>query len=120
NDIGLVVIDPLGDVLRRSDRASEGEIRAELEPLMNVIDATGVAVVGVMRVGKHGSARRPAQGLVGSSAIPAIARSVIMIAPTTVPDTPNRAILQVVKSNAGRQPQPVALEIDSTGVVTWL
>ena len=117
--IGLVVIDPLGDVLRRSDRASEGDIRTELEPLMKVIDATGVAVVGVMRVGK-GSMRRPAQSLVGSSVIPAIARSVIMLAPVVVPDTADRVILQVVKSNTGKPPQAVALEIDGSGVVTWL
>jgi putative DNA primase/helicase len=120
NDIGLVIIDPLGEVLRRSDRASEGDIRTELEPLMKVIEATGVAVVGVMRVGKGISVRRPAQGLVGSSAIPAIARSVIMIAPTPEPEAPTRAILQVVKSNASRAPQPVALDIDGSGVVAWL
>jgi hypothetical protein len=119
HDIGLVVIDPLGEVLRRSDRASEGDIRTELEPMMQVIDSTGVAVVGVMRVGT-GSIRRPAQSLVGSSVIPAIARSVIMIAPTPEPEAPTRAILQVVKSNAGRQPPPVSLRIAATGEVEWL
>lgn len=120
NDIGLVVIDPLGSILRRSDRASEGDIRAELEPLMQVIDATGVAVVGVMRVGKGGSVRRPAQSLVGSSAFPAIARSVIMIARDRSADAmPGSRVLEVVKGNYVDPPKPICLTMDASGAVHW-
>ncbi len=120
NDIRLVVIDPLGSILRRSDRASEGDIRAELEPLMRIIDHTGVAVVGVMRVGKGGSARRPAQSLVGSSAFPAIARSVIMIARDRSADTlPGARVMEVVKSNYVDPPPPISLSMDDSGAVRW-
>lgn len=119
-DISLVVIDPLGSVLRRSDRASEGDIRAELEPLMRIIEDTGVGVVGVMRVGKGGSVRRPAQSLVGSSAFPAIARSVIMIARDRSADAvPGARVLEVVKGNYVDPPKPVSLTMDASGVVQW-
>lgn len=121
HDIHLLVIDSLGSFLRNSDRASEGAVRDALNPLMEVIAATGVAVLGVMRVGKSGQGRQPAQRLVGSSAVPAIARSVIMIA--TVPgdeDHDDRVILQVVKSNYTLAPHPVELHIAANGTVQWL
>lgn len=122
HDIRLVIIDPLGSFLRRSDRASEGAIRDALQPLMNVIADTGVAVLGVMRVGKSGGPGRPAQRLVGSSAVPAIARSVIMLARVSGvdDDEPGRVVLQVVKGNYARPPQPLAVEIHDNGAVRWL
>ena len=120
-DIRMLVIDPLGSFLRRSDRASEGDIRDALQPLMTIIADTGVTVLGAMRVGKASTARRPAQRLVGSSAVPAIARSVIMIASAHGEDTtPGSAVLQVVKSNYTRPPQAVALRMDDDGTVQWL
>ncbi len=125
HDIGLVVIDSLGGVLRRADRASEGEIRDSLNPLIDVIAGTSVAVLGVMRVGKS-TRIRPAQRLVGSSAVPAIARSVIMVArddnhaDENETAEPGRAVLQVVKSNYATAPAPVALRMDTDSRVHWL
>lgn len=123
HDIRLLVIDPLGSFLRHSDRASEGAIRAALQPLMAVVAGTGVAILGVMRVGKSGQGRQPAQRLVGSSAVPAIARSVIMIA-SALGDgedgAPDRAILQVVKTNYALAPHPVELRMAGNGAVQWL
>ena len=122
HNITLIVIDSLGSFLRSSDRASEGALRDALQPLMSVIADTGVAVLGVMRVGKTGLNRRPAQRLVGSSAVPAIARSVIMIARASdeADNTSGRAILEVVKSNYVQPPPPVALRMGADGTVAWL
>jgi len=120
NHIGLVIIDPLSSLLRRADRGGESEIRAALRPLAYLAASTGVALLGTMRVGKTGRTRRPAQRLVGTSAVPAIARSVIMIAREEDDQNPDRAILQVVKSNYAAAPEPVALRIDPDGAVHWL
>lgn len=123
NEIDLVVLDPLADILRGADRFSEGDLRTRLEPFMSIVSRTGVAVLGVVRLPRSASVRRPAHSLVGASAIPALARSVLMIAPehdgTSGPDS-SRRILQVVKSNTAQPPAPVALDIDPGGVVRWL
>jgi putative DNA primase/helicase len=120
NEIDLVVLDPLADVLRGADRFSEGDLRTKLEPFMGNISRAGVAVLGVMRLPRSASIRRPAHSLVGATAIPAIARSVLMIAPEHDGTGSSRRLLQVVKSNAGQPPAPVALDIDAGGVVRWL
>src|SRR5690606_100500 len=97
-----------------ADRFSEGDLRTRLEPFMSIVSRTGVAVLGVVRLPRSASVRRPAHSLVGASAIPALARSVLMIAPEHEPDG-SRRILQVVKSNTGQPPSPVALDIDAHG-----
>jgi len=120
HNIQLLVIDPLGSFLHSSDRASEGAIRQALHPLMDVVAHTGVAVLGVMRIGKTGHGRS-AQRLVGSSAVPGIARSVIMVAnaPAEEDDPAGHVILEVVKSNYARPPHPVALHLAADSTVHW-
>lgn len=126
NRIDLLLIDPLSCLLPRAERGGESEIRAALQPLIDIATDTGVALLATMRVGKTGLARRPAQRLVGSSAVPAIARSVIMVARDEAAagegeeQEPGRAILQVVKSNYATAPAPVALRMDPGGRVHWL
>lgn len=118
NEIDLVVLDPLADILRGADRFSEGDLRTKLEPFMDMISRAGMAVLGVVRLPRSASVRRPAHSLVGASAIPALARSVLMIAPEHDGDG-SRRILQVVKSNTGQPPAPVALDVDPHGAVRW-
>lgn len=119
-DIKLIVLDPLSGLLRRLDRSSEGEVREALLPLMNTIHQTGVAVLGLLRIGKAGSVRRPAQSLIGSSAVPAIARSVLMIASDRSSDAaPGTRVIEVVKSNYANPPRPLSLTMDAAGVVHW-
>jgi putative DNA primase/helicase len=63
NAIGLVVIDPLSSYLPKSDRNNEGDIRDALQPLMGLMETTGVGVVRIMHVGKAGDGRRASQRL---------------------------------------------------------
>jgi len=119
--IRLIVIDPLAGILPRADRAGEGDVRETLRPLMEVLLDTGVALLGVTRTGKSASRRRPAHNLIGSTVIPSLARSVLMLARDRTADTaPTTRVLEVVKSNYADLPAPVALAVDATGVVQWL
>jgi len=76
HDIGLVIIDPLSSYMPKRDRNNEGDVRDALMPLQMLMEETGVAVVGVMHVGKAEGARRPSQRLMGSTAFTALARMV--------------------------------------------
>ena len=125
--IGLVVIDPLSSYLPKSDRNSEGDIRDALQPLMSLIEATSVAVVGIMHIGKSTDGRRAAQRLLGSTAFTALARSVIMLA--DVPDARQPAdaqhngkhkVLQVVKSNYAIPPAPLLFRRPRDGAIEWI
>lgn len=60
-DIDLIVIDPLSSYLPNADRNNEGDIRDALQPLQALMEETGVAVVGIMHVGKSGENRRASQ-----------------------------------------------------------
>ena len=113
NGIGLVVIDPLSSYLPKSDRNSEGDIRDALQPLMGLMEGTGVGVVGIMHVGKSGDGRRASQRLLGSTAFTALARSVLMIAdqpeerqPDDIATNGKLKVMQVVKSNYSIPPAP--------------
>jgi RecA-family ATPase len=126
HDIGLVVIDPLSSYLPKADRNSEGDIRDALQPLLSMIETTGVAVVGIMHVGKATDGRRAAQRLLGSTAFTALARSVLMLAEVPEARQPDDAdvngkqkVLQVVKSNYAIPPAPILFRRPLDAVIAW-
>lgn len=117
HDIGLVAIDPLSSYMPKADRNSEGDVRDALMPLQVLMEETGVAVIGVMHVGKADVQRRAAQRLLGSTAFTALARTVWMVhdlpdehQPGAGPDeTPvKRKVLGVVKANYSIPPRALA------------
>jgi hypothetical protein len=120
-DIGLVVIDPLSSYMPKSDRNSEGDVRDALSPLTTLMEATGVAVIGVLHVGKADGGRRVMQRLMGSTAFTAMARSVWAVhdlpkehqpEPTGPDDEqPKRKVLGVVKSNYSIPPKALVFSI---------
>ena len=127
HDIGLVVIDPLSSYLPRSDRNNEGEIRDTLQPLLGLTEETGIAVVGIMHVGKAGDGRRASQRLLGSTAFTALARSVLMIAdqpderqPEDIAEHGKLKVLQVVKSNYSIPPAPQGFRRPLDAAIRWL
>jgi putative DNA primase/helicase len=127
HDIGLVVIDPLSSYLPKADRNSEGDIRDALQPLLSMIEATGVAVVGIMHVGKSTEGRRAAQRLLGSTAFTALARSVLMLAdmpaarqPPDVLPNGKQKVLQVVKSNYAIPPAPLLFRRPLNAAIQWV
>jgi putative DNA primase/helicase len=127
HEIGLVVVDPLSSYLPSSDRNSEGDIRDALQPLMGLMERTGVAVVGVMHVGKTSDGRRVSQRLLGSTAFTAMARSVVMLAelpeeeqPEDVADGGMLKVVEVVKSNYAIAPPPRLFRRPVDGAIRWL
>ncbi|HWV24427.1 MAG TPA: AAA family ATPase [Thermomicrobiales bacterium] len=125
--IGLVIIDPLSSYLPNADRNSEGEIRDALQPLLGLTEETGVAIVGIMHVGKSGDGRRAAQRLLGSTAFTALARSVIMVAdlpddqqPDDVETGGKHKVMQVVKSNYTIPAAAQGFRRPLDGPIAWL
>jgi putative DNA primase/helicase len=127
HEIGLVVIDPLSSYLPRADRNSEGDIRDALQPLLGLMESTGVGIVGVMHIGKAGAGRRASQRLLGSTAFTALARSVLMLAdvpderqPEDVALAGKLKVLQVVKSNYSIPPAPMLFRRPLDAPVLWM
>lgn len=114
--IDLLVIDPLTTVMPGADRNAEGAIRDLLTPLVKLAEQRGVAVVGVVHIGKSGEARRAAQKILGATAFVAMARLVLMVAP----DGDDTMALGVVKSNLARKPRALTWERDEAGAIRWL
>jgi hypothetical protein len=126
HDIGLVVIDPLSSYLPNADRNSKGDIRDALQPLIGLMERTGVGIVGVMHVGKSGDGRRASQRLLGSTAFTALARSVLMVAdlpddqqPEDVETQGKVKVLQVVKSNYAIAPPPLTFRRPLNAAIAW-
>jgi putative DNA primase/helicase len=127
HEIGLVVVDPLSSYLPASDRNSEGDIRDALQPLMGLMERTGVAVVAIMHVGKAADGRRPSQRLLGSTAFTALARSVLMVADLPEDQQPEGTeqagklkVVQVVKSNYAIPPMPRMFRRPIDAAIEWL
>ena len=121
--IGLVVIDPLSGVLANGDRNSEGDVRDTLQPLVRMMEETGVAVIGVMHIGKNDGQAKAYQKLMGSTAFTALARSVWMVAELPeefqFPDQPTRKVLGITKSNYAVFPLPVSFSRPLDGALEF-
>lgn len=122
-NIGLLVIDPISSFLASGDRNSEGDVRDSLGPILQVAEETGVAVLGIMHIGKSEGYQRATQRLIGSSAFVAVARSVWMLAP--LPDDrqtdgePVMKVLGVEKSNYAVPPRPLLFSRPIDGAVQF-
>lgn len=121
--IGLVVIDPLSSVLANGDRNNEGDVRDTLQPLVKMMEETGVAVIGVMHIGKNDGQSKAFQKLMGSTAFTALARSVWMVAELPeefqFPDQPTRKVVGITKSNYSVFPMPVSFSRPLDAALEW-
>jgi hypothetical protein len=130
HDIRLVVMDPLSSYMPSADRNNEGDVRDALMPLMELMEEAGVAIIGVMHVGKADGGRRPMQRLMGSTAFSAIARTVWMVhdlpkehqdTPTGPDDfPPKKKVLGIAKSNLSYPPQPLMFARPLDGPLKFL
>lgn len=129
--IGLVVIDPLTAYLPGQEHLRDTDVRDALQPLMTLIEETGVAVIGVMQLGKLGDGRTATQRALGVSAGAAaytdLARSVILMADQPedrqtgdIARQGKLKVLEVVKSNYTIPPVPMALRRALDAPITWL
>ncbi|MFD9863713.1 AAA family ATPase [Streptomyces alboflavus] len=105
HDVGLLIVDPLVSALNGAiDTHRDREVRSALEPLGQIADQAGAAVLGLVHFGK-GSSTDPLSLILGSRAFAATARAVIAMArdPQSEDGT---VILSQEKNNLGRLDLP--------------
>lgn len=130
HNISCLVIDPLTAFLPKADRNAEGDVRDALMPLLKLAQETGIAVLGIMHIGKStGTGRKPLQTLLGSTAFGAMARVVWMTADLPEDKQPAKGedgtrtthkIMGVVKSNVSQKPPPWVWCRPMDGAIRWL
>jgi putative DNA primase/helicase len=77
--VSLLVIDPIS-VAIAGDSHKNTEVRRGLQPLADLADTTGVALLGITHLGKGTQGREPTERVLGSVAFGAAARLVMMAA----------------------------------------
>ncbi len=118
--IDLIVIDPVSGFMQRSNRDGGGPVRDVLTPVVDLGNELDVAIMALMHTGKPGVGtvgRKATQRLLGSTAFPAVARVVWMLAPT--PSDPKRKVLAVTKSNLSPKPAPLEWSRDLDRPLAW-
>jgi hypothetical protein len=114
----LVIIDPLSAYFgTRLDSYRDSDVRSVLEPVVRLAERRGVAVLGIMHVGKA-SDRQARHRALGSVAFVNAAR--LVVGPD--PNDANRRLLVPVKANLCREAPALAFRLeDADGVarVAW-
>jgi hypothetical protein len=127
----LILLDPLMSRLdAKLDTHKDADVRVALEPLVQLADATGAAILGLIHVNKSMSTD-PLTTLMASRAFAAVARGVLFA--MIDPDDETTRLLGQPKNNLGRTDLPtLTFRIDSahvadtdegpvfTGRINWL
>lgn len=111
----LVVIDPLSAYLGENDSYKDSEVRGLLAPLATLAEQTGIAVLGVMHLGKDAQ-RRAIHRALGSVAFVAAARVVLAVAKD--PDNESHRLLLPIKNNLTAPPAVLAFSLPG-GRLEW-
>jgi hypothetical protein len=111
----LVIIDPIAALLAGVDSHKDNDIRAALQPLVDMAAHTGAAVLAIMHLRKA-EAERALYRVGGSIGFTGLARSVLLCAAD--PEDGRRAIAPL-KSNLAAAPSPVEFRIDTEGTFWW-
>lgn len=98
-DVRLVVVDPIGSYLGRSDSHRDNEVRAVLAPIGLLAERFGCAVLMVAHRRKSGAGGTADESVLGSRAFTGLARSVLHLSPD--PKDPSRRLLLPGKNNLG-------------------
>ena len=117
HDVAMLVLDPLTSVMDgRIDAHRDREVRKALEPLGQLAEDTGAAVVGIVHLGK-GIGIDPVNLILGSRAFSAVARVALVAARD--PDDESANVLSVEKSNLGRIDVPgLTYRVDGVEIAT--
>jgi putative DNA primase/helicase len=98
--ISLLIVDPVVSAVT-GDSHKNTEVRRAMQPLVDLADACGCAVLGITHFAKGGQGADPAQRVVGSVAFTAVARVVMVAAKVQSEDGEDTRILARAKSNIG-------------------
>lgn len=118
----LCIVNPLNSYMGRTDIHRDNEIRNVLDPLADMAERTGCAVVGVHHHRKGASDASDAP--LGSTGFRNICR--VMLTVAADPDDPTRRLFMVTKGNVIRHKTHLAFELVSSeddpdyAVVRWV
>jgi hypothetical protein len=113
----LVIIDPLNSYLGgKQDGFKDVEVRRVLDPLKEMAERLGIAVVLLMHT-KKGLEDEIIYGIGGSVAVPAVARSIFFC--TRDPETPGRFYFTHPKINISVEMPPLSYTISADVGVVW-
>jgi AAA domain len=117
HDVALLVLDPLTSVMDgRIDAHRDREVRTALEPLGQLAEKAGGAVLGLVHLGKS-MGSDPVNLILGSRAFSAVAR--VALVAFRDPDDEATNVLSVEKSNLGRIDVPaLTYRIDGAQIMT--
>jgi AAA domain len=117
HDVAMLVLDPLTSVMASQiDAHRDREVRTALEPLSQLAEDTGAAVLGLVHLGK-GIGADPVNLILGSRAFSAVARVALVAARD--PDDEASNVLSVEKSNLGRIDVPaLTYRVDGVEIAT--
>ena len=94
----LVIIDPVSSTVI-GDSHKAAEVRAGLQPLVNLAASLGFAALGIHHFSKNSQGREPMDRLIGSIGFAAVARIVLVVVRPADHDAPFRLVR--AKSNIG-------------------
>jgi len=114
-NVRLVVIDPLSAYLGDKNSYKDSEIRSVLAPLIAMAERYGVAIIGIMHMGKS-EERKALYRALGSIAFVAAARTVFAVGKDK--DDSECQIFVGVKNNLAQMPKALAYRIVD-GVLRW-
>lgn len=98
--VSLIVVDPIVSAVA-GDSHKNGEVRRALQPLVDMADRIGAAVVGITHFSKGTTGRDPTERVTGSVAFGALARVVMVAAKASGGEHGSERILARAKSNVG-------------------
>ncbi len=98
--IKLLIVDPVVSAVA-GDSHKNTEVRRALQPLVDLGNRLGAAVVGISHFSKGGAGNDPTSRVVGSIAFTAVARVVLVAAKVKSEDGEDKRILARGKSNIG-------------------
>ncbi len=97
-EVRLIIVDPVVNAVA-SDSHKNGEVRRDLQPLVELGDKLKAAILGISHFTKGTIGRDPIERVTGSIAFGALARVVLATAKMTDPNGNLKRVLVKVKSN---------------------
>jgi putative DNA primase/helicase len=97
-DVALVILDPVVSAVT-GDSHKNGEVRRDLQPIVDFAAETRAAVVGISHFNKGMAGRDPLERVIGSIAFGALPRIVMVVARSC--SHPGHRVLVRAKSNLG-------------------
>lgn len=98
--VKLLIVDPVVSAVT-GDSHKNTEVRRALQPIVDMAQRLGAAVVGISHFSKGGAGGDPASRVVGSVAFTAVARVVLVAAKCKNKDGEETRVLARAKSNIG-------------------